>query len=1092
MSDATERADDLAQGRQDHEAIEGLVADLQQAARVRYGARGLIAALAVVAAALLVGVVLFATLPAYGWLRGLYAALALGGAGAAAWWWGLRPASRFSDARDAARYLEERLPGARNDVSASIAFGRDLRGIATDGRTSLPLVLGVLSETRRTLEARRPEIAQAAPRPPLGPFVGATAACAASVLALSLAAPTFFAEGWRSLLHGAPEAAASAPDATQRMPLVADVTLTLAFPSYTGLGTRTQLNSTGSVEVLRGTEITFEAVSLQPVDRAELVLQITPLPTPGSEEAPTPREQRVVLERRPGERLVARFVAEGSGTYTVAARLPGGVEAADGLLRDLIVHPDEAPRVAIHEPEGEVDVAPEDRVTLDYEASDDFGMTELAVVTWFEGDPASRRRTVIKALDGAQAPALPGDARPAELGDGAGQPARGDSGRWELDLLPLKLQPRDRLVVTLEAVDNDGVLGAKIGTSEPVVLRVASAEDKHMEIVQEEEKLVEALLDVLGDYLEFPVGDRWRDSEGKRQEGVPEAWTADERGERYAAARPAHAKAGEVVASMGALLERMEQDPLMLRRDFELFKQTYDELYDRSRDEAELLARLDLPHRNGGLTHSHMLGLLGQRRLTIRTTEQGILRLEDLIASQRMENLLDTAKSLKDARERLRELLQKYKDTQDPALKAEIMREIQRIKERMQELMAKMQAQIQNLPREHVNMEALQREGMMKDVGDLNQNLDQIQQMLESGDMDGALQALDKMGENIDAMLNQMEKDFDGMQPDGLSEFDKKVAEVMDDLNNLQSQEEAVAEQTEAIAKAQEEERQRRMEKLMEGFIEDELKKVAELERRLDAIPGERLYGNDQEEIDGLRRDAATLRKALESKDIAQALEQAEELQERLNQASANMRLRASHMPRNNERAAGYAQADENVRRAAPQAREVADDLRDLMEQAQPSPSAEQQRRMEQLGQQQGEVRERAQQLQQKLGEMGQEVPGLGEKLGPGLQGAQQYMEGAQERLGQGEGRKAHDNEKMALDQLGQLRQQLRQMLQQQRMQQQREGGQGSLNREDVAIPDADRSAPRAFREDLMDAMKEGGLESYQDELKQYYESLVR
>ena len=40
----------------------------------------------------------------------------------------------------------------------------------------------------------------------------------------------------------------------------------------------------------------------------------------------------------------------------------------------------------------------------------------------------------------------------------------------------------------------------------------------------------------------------------------------------------------------------------------------------------------------------------------------------------------------------LKELLEKYKETGDPQLKEEIMRQIQRLKQRMMELMAKMSA----------------------------------------------------------------------------------------------------------------------------------------------------------------------------------------------------------------------------------------------------------------------------------------------------------------------------------------------------------------------------------------------------------------
>ena len=47
------------------------------------------------------------------------------------------------------------------------------------------------------------------------------------------------------------------------------------------------------------------------------------------------------------------------------------------------------------------------------------------------------------------------------------------------------------------------------------------------------------------------------------------------------------------------------------------------------------------------------------------------------------------------------------------------------------------------------------------------------------------------------------------------------------------------------------------------------------------------------------------------------------------------------------------------------------------------------------------------------------------------------------------------------------------------------------MSKEKVEIPGEGSRAPKEFREDIMDAMKEGGIEQYQDELEQYYESLV-
>jgi hypothetical protein len=58
---------------------------------------------------------------------------------------------------------------------------------------------------------------------------------------------------------------------------------------------------------------------------------------------------------------------------------------------------------------------------------------------------------------------------------------------------------------------------------------------------------------------------------------------------------------------------------------------------------------------------------------------------------------------------------------------------------------------------------------------------------------------------------------------------------------------------------------------------------------------------------------------------------------------------------------------------------------------------------------------------------------------------------------------------------------------------QERSMGTGKQQRDPVRIPGADESsAPRAWRQELLDAMKEKAPERYRDEVRRYYEELVR
>lgn len=96
-------------------------------------------------------------------------------------------------------------------------------------------------------------------------------------------------------------------------------------------------------------------------------------------------------------------------------------------------------------------------------------------------------------------------------------------------------------------------------------------------------------------------------------------------------------------------------------------------------------------------------------------------------------------------------------------------------------------------------------------------------------------------------------------------------------------------------------------------------------------------------------------------------------------------------------------------------------------------------------------------------------------------------MEAAQRKLGQVRPAQAQSAQEGAAKQLASLRESLR------RSRQPRSSGQGDARRKRVPIPGADRfKPPRAFRQDLLDAMKEPPPPSYESQVRRYYRELVR
>jgi hypothetical protein len=114
---------------------------------------------------------------------------------------------------------------------------------------------------------------------------------------------------------------------------------------------------------------------------------------------------------------------------------------------------------------------------------------------------------------------------------------------------------------------------------------------------------------------------------------------------------------------------------------------------------------------------------------------------------------------------------------------------------------------------------------------------------------------------------------------------------------------------------------------------------------------------------------------------------------------------------------------------------------------------------------------------------------GLGEEGEKALKEAAGHMQKAEGRLRQNDPREAHRRELGALEHLGRLREGLK------RTHRPRFSGFAgeALDRSPVRIPGSDEHrAPREFRQDLLDAMKDAAPAPYREQVRRYYEELVR
>ena len=161
--------------------------------------------------------------------------------------------------------------------------------------------------------------------------------------------------------------------------------------------------------------------------------------------------------------------------------------------------------------------------------------------------------------------------------------------------------------------------------------------------------------------------------------------------------------------------------------------------------------------------------------------------------------------------------------------------------------------------------------------------------------------------------------------------------------------------------------------------------------------------------------------------------------------------------------------------------------------------SQQERQQLQQLAEQQGQLEQRSQGLRQKMEEMQQMAPVFGEEAGDQMDQIGQRMgEAAQRMEGKDPGR-GYGQQQAALDGLKRFQQQMQQSQQGRKgglplpMGAGRRQGNGQDPRDKVELPDEDAfQAPKEFRKDLLDAMKQGAPDRYKEQVKRYYEELVK
>jgi hypothetical protein len=1016
--------------------------------------------------------------PIPAWVRPVLLAALATGLLALGWFFVLRPARDVGGDDRMAAWLEGRLPEARGLASA-VQFQAELAGAGPSSPTAAPRApappaspptegaysrdLAKAHVDRMADRARRLDPRPAVPTGPLKHAALALCAVAAVHLVVGLVFSDTVGRGYRALVSRGGLLPGLTDEMVAGVPelITGDVSLTYYYPEYTGLPPQTVSGTGGDIRALRGTEVEVRTRADRDVERAAMVVGDTVIPLSVA-----------------GERdLEGRLLVDEATTYRFRFLDGRGRTAAEGPGHRITVEPDAHPDIEVsvpgHPDDDEIEIREQERLALDYRARDDFGLEEIAIVWRVRG--GQEHRTVVRRGGGRDR----------------------IEGRWGWDLTTLGLAPGDRVAWFLEATDNDTVSGPKRSTTRTRYLKVFSAAEHHRALMAKVEAHWEGMIDRLGDHLEEPFAPEPGPFEGEE----PEAGLIAHR----------HAEAvATLVEAMAETVSELREDPLSPAALTDALANIQTGLFNTNRriESAVRLFRSQARARRLVDTHQTRRVEEGRTRL-VDDLEKGILYLESLLDKQRLQDLIAMAEEIRDHQRRLQDLIERLRENPDEETRAAISEEIARIKERIHELMERMAELARGIRDEHLNVEAMEQ---LREQEDMLTSLDDIQRMLEEGDLDEALARLMEMANQLESMVDDwrgQDEDFGGEQ---YAELQREFMEFVDELERVRRDQDNLLEASESLRDQYRE----AVEERVEGRLDDLVERLTELARAgreaLESIPEDALeqgFGRfDQDSVDSAHHRLGEVAQLLEARDFDEARQMAEQALHHAGNAANSFGEQSRHAERYRhfmgERMAGLKAASENAERARDNSRQIVEALEQLF----PDPSEvfdqRQQQQMAEMGQQQQQLRQRARDLEQRMQEIGEQAPLFSPDMQQGLQQAGRHMGEASRQLGQSDARQASGQQRAASDRLGELQQQMQEAMERgggpgRGMPMPMAGRQGSgqggmgMSREPVEIPDADQyEAPEQFRRELLEAMREGTPERYQEQVRRYYEELVR
>jgi soluble cytochrome b562 len=812
-------------------------------------------------------------------------------------------------------------------------------------------------------------------------------------------------------------------------PEIGNLQLTVYPPAYTGLGATS--STSGNIEGLKGSNLTINAISTKDIVKAEMVLS-------DGKRAPLKID---------GRKLQGNLVLFQSQQYEILVEDRHGFRNSP-ISYDLKVKPDGFPTIDLLRPTEDLEINGDEMLTLEYSARDDFGLAEVTLSV----KVGERQEKIRLQKD---------DARRLILRD---------QYRWDLGRLALR--DGEDALINLEVTDNDTVSGPKLGSSRALRLRLKNIKGEHQQVAEMVRELNSRMVDLLGDHLEKPM------PEEKNAAGAPDM---NQKFEQNLA---------EALKQTEEVMRRTEKDRLS---DFA----TWSDLEALKRNlqftKEELLKKQEQ-------AQSADDKLKARDEISSELERMSLLS-EDISKRLKAQEVASTAQDLARSQERLMDSLEKLQSG-DKNLDS-LLKQLSELTNSLAALQQAMSQMAQQLPDDFMNMDSMRSLGF----NEMFSALDEIRKKLMQGDIEGARQLARELFNQMAQMVASLQNSQRSAMASSMGRMQGEMSRSTNELQQIAREQQEILLNTEDINKSALSERDNALKEKLDRFLENAR---SELGKLTDLFPD---------------------REGPEDPEAATKLDDAT-----MNQLVKNLiaKLLSKDFPGYGE-GEGLARKELAKKRDASQAEraqraestldKLKSELDSLMGQSMQALKESDQKQLRDLANRQGVLRERTESLHEKLESLFQLFPSLDPKIVQNIGEAGKSMNNANDRLGRLDSQGAVPPERDALDRLSQSQQQMQSAMQQMAQRGQlgnmsvtrlfRQGrfmpggmltplpgmpqfpefdvdsGFTGLDTEKFRLPGKEEyKAPRNFREEILDSLKQGVPPQLKDQIERYFKNL--